>query len=270
MGEIWWNVHPLAKFTHTHFPLTLGKLAPIFNPGLFFVYFRPFLIKISIIQIEKSVDGVLGIRTRGRRMVGVMIPLSYGSIGITKCYCLNNKTATNKTHPASPILSIRTYCGKLLSRTTQFMLMLSLLQPWSSLYKVESLGCKITSPFNKKIGCYERWSFYFYKQPRLLLNGEVIWQGSDSPLSKELHASTTYIGDLHLRVVFFLHLLFLYDNGISVFHCHEWQQHSSAEIMIPRPDSLFAFFVNLKAGQTARKRWNPISLFVNKVGWKSL
>ena len=39
------------------------------NPGLFFVYFRSFLITISI-QIEKSIDGVLGIRTRGRRMVG--------------------------------------------------------------------------------------------------------------------------------------------------------------------------------------------------------
>ena len=34
-----------------------------------FVYFRSFLITISI-QIEKSVDGVLGIQTRGRRMVG--------------------------------------------------------------------------------------------------------------------------------------------------------------------------------------------------------
>ena len=31
------------------------------------VYFRYFLITISIIQIEKSVDGVLGIRNRGRR-----------------------------------------------------------------------------------------------------------------------------------------------------------------------------------------------------------
>ena len=37
------------------------------NPGLFFVYFRSFLITISI-QIEKSVDGVL--RTWGHRMVG--------------------------------------------------------------------------------------------------------------------------------------------------------------------------------------------------------
>ena len=33
-----------------------------------FVYFRHFLITISI--IEKSIDGVLGVRTRGRRMVG--------------------------------------------------------------------------------------------------------------------------------------------------------------------------------------------------------
>ena len=39
------------------------------NPGLFLVYFRSFLVTISI-QIEKSIDGVLGIRTRGHRMVG--------------------------------------------------------------------------------------------------------------------------------------------------------------------------------------------------------
>ena len=41
------------------------------NPGLFsFFYFRSFLITNSIIQIEKSVDGVVGIRTWGCRMVG--------------------------------------------------------------------------------------------------------------------------------------------------------------------------------------------------------
>ena len=39
------------------------------NPGLFLFYFRSFLVIISI-QIEKSIDGVLGIRTRGHRMVG--------------------------------------------------------------------------------------------------------------------------------------------------------------------------------------------------------
>ena len=35
-----------------------------------FVYFHYFLDTISIIQIEKSVDGVLGIQTWGCRMVG--------------------------------------------------------------------------------------------------------------------------------------------------------------------------------------------------------
>ena len=35
-----------------------------------FVYFRPFLITISIIQIDKSIDGVLGIQTCDRRRVG--------------------------------------------------------------------------------------------------------------------------------------------------------------------------------------------------------
>ena len=35
----------------------------------FFVYFRSFLVTISI-QIEKSVDGMLGIQTLGHRMVG--------------------------------------------------------------------------------------------------------------------------------------------------------------------------------------------------------
>ena len=34
------------------------------------VYFCYFLDTISIVQIEKSVDGVLGIQTRGCRMVG--------------------------------------------------------------------------------------------------------------------------------------------------------------------------------------------------------
>ena len=35
-----------------------------------FVYFHYFLATITITQIEKSIDGVLGIQTRGRRMVG--------------------------------------------------------------------------------------------------------------------------------------------------------------------------------------------------------
>ena len=36
----------------------------------FFVYFRPFLVTISIILIEKSINGVLGIQTEGHRIVG--------------------------------------------------------------------------------------------------------------------------------------------------------------------------------------------------------
>ena len=40
------------------------------QPRPLFVYLHPFLITISIIQFVKSIDGVLGNRTRGRRMVG--------------------------------------------------------------------------------------------------------------------------------------------------------------------------------------------------------
>ena len=44
-----------------------------------FVYFRPFLVTISIILIEKIVVGVLGIRNRGHRIVGAdKKPRSYG------------------------------------------------------------------------------------------------------------------------------------------------------------------------------------------------
>ena len=38
---------------------------PLFN------YFRPFLITISIVQIGKSIDGVLGTQTCSRMMVGI-------------------------------------------------------------------------------------------------------------------------------------------------------------------------------------------------------
>ena len=40
------------------------------DPGLFLVYFRPFLITISKMQSKRSIDGVLWIRTGGRMMVG--------------------------------------------------------------------------------------------------------------------------------------------------------------------------------------------------------
>ena len=55
-----------ARVTFLKLFLNMGQSRPLF------VYFRsfPIPITISIIQIEKSVDGVLRIRTRGRRMVG--------------------------------------------------------------------------------------------------------------------------------------------------------------------------------------------------------
>ena len=50
------------KYFVTKVFLKMGQSRPLI------VYFRYFLITISI--IEKSIDGELGIRTRGRRMVG--------------------------------------------------------------------------------------------------------------------------------------------------------------------------------------------------------
>ena len=50
----------------------MGQFRPLF------VYFRPFLITISRIQIEKSIDGVLGNQTHGCQMVGADKTRSYG------------------------------------------------------------------------------------------------------------------------------------------------------------------------------------------------
>ena len=58
----------------------MGQSQPLF------VYFHSFLITISI-QIEKSVDGVLGIQTRGRRMVGADKTRSYGGHPIVPLFC---------------------------------------------------------------------------------------------------------------------------------------------------------------------------------------
>ena len=62
----------------------------------------------------------------------------------------------------------------------------------ASIDKDELLACKITSPFNNKLGCFlnKILMIAFQKEPIFLLNEEVIWQASDSPLSKELHAQT--------------------------------------------------------------------------------
>ena len=50
---------------------------------------------------------------------------------------------------------------------------------WSSLDKEESLACKITSPFNNN-RFFLKNKIALQKQPIFLLNGEVIWQATDS------------------------------------------------------------------------------------------
>ena len=59
-------MQPSAILTKNIFLLFFkkGQSRPLFD------YFRSFLVTISIVQIEKSIYGVLWIRTRGRRMVG--------------------------------------------------------------------------------------------------------------------------------------------------------------------------------------------------------
>ena len=62
-GPVFQHLLTLDAKVPIYYFLKMGQSRPLF------VYFCPFPITISI-QIEKSVDGVLGIRTRGRRMVG--------------------------------------------------------------------------------------------------------------------------------------------------------------------------------------------------------
>ena len=52
-----------------------------------FVYFCSFLIIISIIQSEKSLNGVLSIWTRSRRMVGADKTMELGRLPQTKIVC---------------------------------------------------------------------------------------------------------------------------------------------------------------------------------------
>ena len=56
---------------------------------------------------------------------------------------------------------------------------------WSSLDKEESLASKITSPFNNN-RFFLKNKIALQKQPIFLLNGEVIWQATDSSWS-DLH-----------------------------------------------------------------------------------
>ena len=60
----------------------MGQSRPLF------VYFRSFLVTISI-QIEKSIDGVLGIRTRGLRVVGADETTEYNQFIYLLIVCLD-------------------------------------------------------------------------------------------------------------------------------------------------------------------------------------
>ena len=53
-------IYRLKKDIVESFYLSICIVKKLAYPGLFFVYFCPFLITISIIQIEKSIDGVIG------------------------------------------------------------------------------------------------------------------------------------------------------------------------------------------------------------------
>ena len=59
------SFQPVIKVGHSGpFFLKMGQSRPLF------VYFHYFLATISIIQIKKSIDGVLEIQTQGCRMIG--------------------------------------------------------------------------------------------------------------------------------------------------------------------------------------------------------
>ena len=61
----------------------MGQSRPLF------VYFSSFLITISILKIAKSIDGVLGIRTRGLRMVGADETTElWRPLHVMKTFCL--------------------------------------------------------------------------------------------------------------------------------------------------------------------------------------
>ena len=57
------SLQKFGKFNR-FFLKKMGQSQPLFG------YFSPFLFTIAITQIEKSLDVVLGIRTRSRRMDG--------------------------------------------------------------------------------------------------------------------------------------------------------------------------------------------------------
>ena len=88
--------------------------------GLFFVYFSPFSVTISIIQIEKNKDGVLGIRTRGCCMVGTDETMELWQPPITPYYLCNwiRATVLLVEHMWNEMNGIGNYINKHLNQDT--------------------------------------------------------------------------------------------------------------------------------------------------------
>ena len=67
--DLWYWKQPLYQLSYHHNPSLISFFKKMGRSRPLFVYFPSFLVTISM-QIEKSIDGVLEIRTRCCRMVG--------------------------------------------------------------------------------------------------------------------------------------------------------------------------------------------------------
>ena len=83
------------------------------NPGLFFGYFRPFLITISKIQIENSIDGMLGIQTCSRLMIGVDDTMELWRPPKNVCKSCPKMISLAKLKILTPLQKLPTYVGDL-------------------------------------------------------------------------------------------------------------------------------------------------------------
>ena len=72
-----------------------------------------------------------------------------------------------KANFMSQVLTSRQSDQKILLSSKYRQLVVSLPRPWSSLDEGESLASKITSPFDKKVDCFEKHSFEFYLKNNL-------------------------------------------------------------------------------------------------------
>ena len=102
-----WHTYKVSQWLSRNFDLYAGNASDVNEwaliPSYFlkmgrsrplFVYFRPFLFTISIKQIEKGIDGLLGIRTCSRRMLGTVKTIL--SVFFHICIALNESHNRNR------------------------------------------------------------------------------------------------------------------------------------------------------------------------------